>query len=82
MEVGYINNMPVSLRNPEPGEHSVPAIHVPGDSYNGSEERFDFEKVMMGPDELKSFFYMLIGANDLRIVSDEGKTGSVVDRFV
>lgn len=82
MEVGYINNIPLLRRNTDPGENNNPAIDVPGDSFNGSEERFNYEKVMMGPEELKTFFYMLIGANVLRVVSNEGKTGSVVDRLV
>ena len=79
MEVGYINNIPLSLRNPDPGDSTFAAVH---DSYNSTKEPFNYEKVMMGPEELKTFFYMLIGANVLQVVSDEGKTGSVVDRFV
>ena len=81
MEVGNINNLPILPKNAESGNYS-PAINESGDIFHNNSNQFNYEKVTMGPDEVKTFLYMLIGAEDLLVVSDKGKTGSLVDRFV
>ena len=82
MEVGYISNTPLSLGSPDQAEHNISDIMETGAHYEVNKDQFSYEKVMMGPDELKTFFYMLIGANDLQVVSDGEMTGSLVDQFV
>jgi hypothetical protein len=79
MEVGNINTVPIPVRSSAPAEN--PLTDLSNKEIFTEKESFNYEKVMMGPDELKTFFYMLIGASDLRVVSDGAHTGSVVDQF-
>ena len=81
MEVGTIN-LTLPTHNTNSNDPGSSIEHSKVDQSNNIRPRLNFERSLMGPDEVKSLIYMIIGANGIHVISNAGNTGSNVNSVI